>query len=304
MNPLRRLPLLLLGLPSFSFAQSEEVPSGNPGSEEEIRSHNARIDSVEASYHYQTGSVPIGEGVATIELPPDFKFLDAEQSRQVLTELWGNPPSVAENVAGMILGARSGVYDDSFVLSIEYDTIGYVSDADASRLDYDAMLQGMLKDDSLENVQRLANGYDPLYLVGWASPPHYDKDRKALHWAQELMRGEDSSRVLNYNIRVLGRKGVIILNAMGSMDHLDSVRTVIPAVLSMVTFNDGYRYDQFDPRTDAAAQWTVGGLIDGKVRENMEKAAGILKVIAIAFGVGLLIIVLVVWLIYRRKRTA
>lgn len=300
-----RLPYLLVsGLllrASLLDAQTDgasEATSDTVDSEPVVT--QAYLDSIDASYTYQTGAVPIA-GVATLTLPPTYKFLDAAQSKQVMVDLWGNPPSVAEDMIGMIFPVDAGVYDDGFAFAIEYDSLGYVSDADADAIDYTLMLKDMMKEDSLEEIQRSAEGYDPLVLVGWADPPHYDKTHKALHWAQELDRMDSSAHVLNYNIRVLGRRGMLLLNAMGTMDHLDSVKTAIPTLLDMIAFDDGNRYDQFNPATDKVADWSIAGLIDGKLKEKIDGMLRIMKIAGIAVLVFLVLVVIVVIVVVRRK---
>lgn len=285
-------------------AQADEArsdTSSEASAEPEVT--QAYLDSIDASYTYQTGNVPIA-GVATLTLPTAYKFLDAEQSKQVMVDLWGNPPSVAQDVIGLIFHADAGVYDDGFAFSIEYDSLGYVSDADADGIDYTVMLKDMMREDSLGEIQRAAEGYDPLVLVGWAAPPHYDKAHRALHWAQELDRKDSSTHVLNYNIRVLGRRGMLLLNAMGTMDHLDSVKTAIPTLLDMITFDDGYRYDQFNAATDKVADWSIGGLIDGKLKQKIDGMLRVIKIAGIAVLVFLLLIVVVVIVVVRRKGRA
>lgn len=248
---------------------------------------NNYTDSVEGSYTYATGTIPLANGVATLSIPEGYKFLDGEQSRQVIVELWENPPSASEGVLGMIFRTEDGVLDDAFSFVVEYDPMGYVSDEDADDIDYTEMLADMKKEDAENIRQRREAGYDGLELIGWAAPPFYDKDRKVLHWAKELHPDEADENTLNYNVRVLGRKGVLILNAVGSMDELESVRSAIPTVLDMAAFNEGYTYEEFDSKVDDVAAWTVGGLVAGKVLAKAGILALILKnikLVIIALG--------------------
>lgn len=225
----------------------------------------AEMDSVENSYTYATGTIPIGDGVATPNIPDGFKFLDAAQCRQVIVELWGNPPGAAEDVLGMILPADAGVLDNPYAFIVEYDPMGYVSDKDADDINYDEMLQEMKSDNAAANEMRLEQGYESLTLIGWAAPPYYDKDRKVLHWAKELYPEGADGNTLNYNVRVLGRKGVLVLNAVAGMEYLEEVKAGIPSVLEMASFNPGHTYAAFDSKVDEVAAWTVGGLVAGKV---------------------------------------
>ncbi|MBK6666771.1 MAG: DUF2167 domain-containing protein [Saprospiraceae bacterium] len=102
-------------------------------------------------------------------------------------------------------------------------------------------------------------------MIGWASPPYYDSNRKVLHWAKELKFGESEINTLNYNLRVLGRKGIFLINAIADMKALPQVKQNVDKVLSSVSFNSGSKYEDFDPKMDNVAAYTVGGLVAGKV---------------------------------------
>ena len=66
-------------------------------------------------------------------------------------------------------------------------------------------------------------------------------------------------------MRILGRKGVLVLNMVATMPQLEEIETVIPKVLSMTNFNPGYRYTDFDPSVDKVAAYGIAALIAGKV---------------------------------------
>ncbi len=249
--------------------------------------NKAAIDSLENTFKYQHGKVKLKNGIGEITVPKGFKYLDPEQSKHVIVDIWGNPDS--ENISlGMILPEKQGVLDDrGYVFNIQYDEIGYVKDDDADDINYDDLLAEMQKDTEEENKERNKQGYDPIQLVGWASNPFYDKEHKILHWAQELKFGTNKVNTLNYNVRILGRKGVLVLNAISSMQELPLVKKDIHNVLNIVTFNDGYKYSDFDPSVDQVAAWTIGGLVAGKVLAKVGFFAIIAKfgkVIAIAVG--------------------
>lgn len=74
------------------------------------------------------------------------------------------------------------------------------------------------------NKARVANGYEEISLIGWASKPYYDNEKKILHWAKKLNFGGAEENTLNYNVRVLGRKGVLMLNAIANMNNLSDVK--------------------------------------------------------------------------------
>ena len=55
------------------------------------------------------------------------------------------------------------------------------------------------------------------------------------------------------------------MNAVATMDELDSVKKDITKVLAMPTFTEGNAYKDFDSKIDNVAAWTIGGLVAGKV---------------------------------------
>jgi uncharacterized membrane-anchored protein len=61
------------------------------------------------------------------------------------------------------------------------------------------------------------------------------------------------------------------------MSQLDSVNANKEAILKMVSFNKGNRYEDFDSNVDDVAAWTIGGLVAGKVLAKAGILALILK---------------------------
>jgi uncharacterized membrane-anchored protein len=264
--------LLLLVLASMaSYAQ-------------EVDSVQLEMQQIENSLQYQTGVISLNDGLATLTVPPGFKFLDAEQAEYVLTELWGNPKT--GTTLGMLVPAQYGVLDsNSWVFNVEFDEIGYVRDDDASDIDYGDLLKTMQEETLDGNTERAAAGYEAIELVGWASEPYYDNEQKVLHWAKELKFGDTEENTLNYNVRVLGRKGVLVLNAIAGMNSLPEVKNNIATVTNSVSFEKGHSYFDFNPDVDEVATWTIGGLVAGKVLAKVGFFAFLLKfwkVLAIA----------------------
>lgn len=250
------------------------------------------MDSVIKAMKWTKGNVDLPNGISKLNVPAGFKYLGPEQSSFVLSNVWGNPPQ--EGVLGMIFPDSTDPYtDSSYAFVITYDPMGYVKDDDADKIDYDEMASEIRKDEVEENKQRKMQGYDPSYFIGWASKPYYDKEHKVLHWAKELKFGTDSSgnNTLNYEIRLLGRKGVLSMNAISRMSELPLVKQDINKVLGMASFTDGNAYKDFDSNVDNVAAWTIGGLVAGKVLAKAGILALILKniklvVLAIAAAGG------------------
>lgn len=224
----------------------------------------AYYDKIEKSFTYESGKISLPEGDGTLNVPKGFKFLNAEQTQNVLSNLWGNPED--KTVLGSLVPDGKGVtHNNSWMFVISYQGDGYVKDDDAGDIDYDDLLKTMKEDVAAENEERKKGGYSEVELIGWASKPYYDNTLKVLHWAKELEFGHDKNHTLNYDLRVLGRKGMYNISAVAGIDQLAEVKASIPEIIKSVEFNDGNKYLDFDADTDTVAAWTIGGLVAGKV---------------------------------------
>jgi len=248
----------------------------------------------------ETGSVTLGTSGASLTLPEGYYFIDAKGSKLVLEDLWGNPPDIPP--LGMIFPHDASPLHDTWGATVEFDPLGYVSDEDAADMDFTALLKDMQADTLAANPELSKLGYPQVTLIGWAEPPHYDRTARELYWAKELHFEGSDDNILNYNIRELGRRGVMVINFIASMQQLDEVRSVVPDVLKMVEFSEGHRYADFVPGTDTVAALGVGGLIAGKVLSK----AGLLAILAVVLKKGgFLIFLPLIWLFnwFRGRRS-
>ena len=238
----------------------------------------ATPEELDSKLAYQTGKVQLSGGMATITLPPSFRFLGEQDSHKLLVA-WGNPPESAQGVLGMLVPSDvSPLSEDGWAIVVTYDDDGYVNDEDAKTLNYDKVLNEMQEQTVASNEARQKEGFEPITLVGWAEPPHYDAAAHKLYWAKELKFGSSTDHTLNYSIRILGRRGVLVLNAVSSIDQLATVKKGTPDVLAAVEFNEGHRYADYLPGTDKAAAYGIGGLILGATAAK----AGLFKLIWVA----------------------
>jgi uncharacterized membrane-anchored protein len=164
---------------------------------------------------------------------------------------------------------------------ITYTEEGHVEDDDAEDMDYDELLEEMQEDTRASNEERTKAGYGALELVGWAEPPHYDSSTNRLYWAKELAFADSTEHTLNYSIRILGRKGVLELNAVAGMSQLAQVKQDMKMVLPLAEFKAGQTYADFNPDLDDVAAYGIGGLIAGKVLAKVGLFAGLLKLLVV-----------------------
>ena len=265
---MKPLALIAVGIlfPTTSTAQGDRAP-------------NQSAEEFEAKLGYQSGTVSVKGGLATIHLPEAFRFIGPDGSRRLLTDGWHNPIRAADGVLGMLIPtSRSPLSREGWGIVITYDEDGYVDDKDASTIDYDKLLKKLQEGTREASKERVRQGYESIAFVGWAEPPSYDSVTHKLYWAKELAVGDDSLHTLNYNIRILGRRGVLVLNAVASMDELPAVRTEAQTILASVEFNDGHRYADYLPGKDKVAEYGIIGLVAGAAAAK----AGFFKLIWVA----------------------
>ena len=258
------LPLLLfIAFISSAFAQNQD-------------SLKIDYEKIEKSLIYKTGIIEFPSGNASLNVPKGFKFLDAKQTQYVLKDLWGNPEDTT--VLGSIVPENKGVMNDnSWLFVINYQEDGYVKDDDAQDINYDDLLKDIQEEIRNENPDRTKQGFETIELIGWASKPFYDEKLKVLHWAKEIKFGQSKENTLNYDLRVLGRKGMYTISAVSSMHELVEVKRSIPNIINSIKFKEGQTYFNFDESTDNVAAWTIGGLVAGKVLAKVGLFAVIAK---------------------------
>lgn len=223
-------------------------------------SRRALLDSL----HYTAGSVALPQAQAHLEVKPGFHFLGHDDARKVLEQYWGNPPD--DSVLGLLVPDDSQLgMDHSWAVVVTYSDEGYVSDEEAAKMDFDAMLKQMQQDTLDANADRKQAGYGAVELVGWAQPPRYDAVGKRIHWAKELAFDGEQDHTVNYDIRVLGRGGFLSLNAVADAADLARVRQGMEQVLPMAQFDAGQRYADYKPGSDKLAAYGIAALVGGGI---------------------------------------
>ena len=230
---------------------------------------------------FQTGEIDLRGGLAKLSLPKEFSYLGPDDAETVLTKVWGNPPSDAKSLGMLMPTGVSPLSTNAWAVTIDYGEDGYVKDDDAAKINYDELLKKMQTSVTEANAERTKQGYPAITLVGWAAPPHYDSAAHKLYWAKHLKVAGADEDTLNYSIRILGRKGVLELNAIAGMSQFDVIDKQTPQILGMVDFKDGSRYADFDPKTDKIAEYGIATLVAGGALALAAKA-GLFKVLITA----------------------
>jgi len=222
----------------------------------------ANPEQLLASLKFQQGKITLPGDIATLDLPANFRYLPPADAGRLLSEGWGNPPGF-ETLGMIVPAAVNPLSREGWGVVVTYEKQGHVKDDEADSMKYDELLKTMQEAMAEGNAERKKQGYQPMTLVGWAEAPHYDKANHKLYWAKELHGEGDTQNGLNYNIRVLGREGVLVLNAVAGMDQIGQIRNEMKAVTAFSDFTAGNRYADFNERTDKVAEYGIAALIAG-----------------------------------------
>lgn len=234
------------------------APSGETEMPEAVMPETApSAEEMLAKYRPQRGSVKVG-GVAEVKLGDDWLWLDRGNGQNFLADIGNRRDPAVLGVAIPPDFADSGTF-----AVYTYAEEGHV--ADVEEPDYDALLADM-KDAAVEQSKEMKKaGLGGVSLIGWAEPPHYDKAQHKLYWAERLHFDANDGDTLNYNVRVLGRTGHLVVNGVGDIGQLEEVAAHSKTLLEATEFVEGKRYADFDPAYDKVAAYGIGGLIAGKM---------------------------------------
>lgn len=254
--------VLMLFASSMVMATSDVDESAKAKAEEEA--YWAWAQEIWDSLDRKTGEVKIERAGVTLNVPENFYFLNGVDAEKVLVEVWGNPPT--ETTLGMLFPTELTPFDDnSWAVTVEYEEDGYVTDEDADDINYTDLLAQMKQDTRADSEERVKQGYEAIELIGWAADPFYDSKSNKLYWAKEFKFADMETNTLNYNIRFLGRKGVLVLNFIADMSQKPTIESNLDSVLTLAEFDTGSKYSDFEPDIDKVAAYGIGALVAGKV---------------------------------------
>ncbi|MHC8334824.1 DUF2167 domain-containing protein [Pseudomonas sp. LB3P25] len=239
-----------------------QAASNPPPAPAEVAQAQQTPEQFLATLKPQHGTITLPSGIATLKLNKEFYYLDPNDTERLLTEGWGNPPG--HKTLGMIIpNAVNPLTASGWGVIVSYKDDGHISDEDAAKIDYADLLKQMQEEDEEDNKERQKQGYAGLHLLGWAEQPHYDESSHKMYWARELKADDAEDSTLNYSIRVLGRKGVLELNAVASMADMPIIKQELPKVIAFTNFTEGNLYTDYNPGTDKLASYGLAALVGG-----------------------------------------
>lgn len=142
----------------------------------------------------------------------------------------------------------------------EFSDIGYVKDDEKDELDADAMLKSYRKGTAQANKERERIGIPTMSIVGWEKKPSYNESTHNLEWA--IRAESEGEPILNYNTRLLGRRGVMEVSLVVEPGLLSETLPVYQDLLDGYNYKSGEAYAEYR-QGDKVAQYGLAALVLG-----------------------------------------
>jgi uncharacterized membrane-anchored protein len=192
---------------------------------------------------------------ADLKLPEGYQFVDGRTTQKLMQSM-GN--HVSKREVGLVAPSREGA---DWILIFEYDDVGYVKDDDKDKIDKDALLTSIREGTEEGNKRRREMGVPGLHVTGWFEEPHYDAKSHNLVWALAA-RDDNKQEVVNFNLKVLGRQGVMSVTLVDAPTSLQTSKQEVETLIEAFSYKPGKTYAEFRPG-DKVAEYGLIALVAG-----------------------------------------
>lgn len=193
--------------------------------------------------------VNLSSNLGSLNLPKGYVYWGEAKAKAQMESMGGG----SQKTIGLIAPTDENA---KFAVELEYEDTGYVKDDDAGKIDSKAILESYQEGTEANNDDRKAKGLEPIHVTGWEQEPKYDSKTHVVTWS---LQGKDDKNdmFVNYNTRVLTRKGVLSVNLMCSNADLPASKPKAQALTSDIAFTQGERYEDYK----AGDKISTGGLV-------------------------------------------
>ncbi|MFB9328568.1 DUF2167 domain-containing protein [Paenibacillus aurantiacus] len=227
--------------------------------------------------------IDMGDNLAELKLGAGYAFLNGTDT-QAYEEMSGGVAT--GNEIGFVVPTDQ---TQGWAMYFEYEATGHIADDEKDDIDAAELLKSYKKGTEARNEE-----LDPAYHMfvdGWDVEPFYDENLHHLAWSL-LAHDAQDNKLINYNVRILTREGVISAILVSDPEHLSADRqTAEKDVLAAFGLKDSSRYEAYDPSTDKKAEFGLTGLILGGAGLVVAKKVGLLAAILLFAKKGWIIIV-------------
>lgn len=231
--------VFLLSITGLAFAQTQDAQAEEQG------------PFADLPWEFGPTTGKLGER-ATIDVPDGYAFLGSEGAAR-FNEIAENPPTGADEY----IVAPTDLH---WVAFFTFNEVGYVKDDE--KLDPDDILSSIREGTEASNLEREKRGWDTMKILGWSFKPQYDEQINALEWAILAQMDHGGGQLINYNTRLLGRRGVMEVVLVADPQTLDASIASFKALVPGYEFGAGEKYAEFR-EGDHVAEYGLAALITG-----------------------------------------
>lgn len=212
-----------------------------------------RYRDIFQNIHWTTGPAKADlESIAEVQIPAGYALTGRQGTREIM-EAMGNITSGKE-VAFL---APTNL---AWFVVFRFNQDGYVKDDDKDKLNPDSLLAAIRSGTEVANRIRSSRGGPEMRVIGWEQPPRYNEKTHNLEWG---VRGESEGQpVVNFNTRLLGRRGVMEAKLVVDPSVLSSTMGTYETVLKGYNYKSGQGYADFR-NGDQIAKYGLAALITG-----------------------------------------
>jgi len=239
----------------------------------------------EGDYNFIEGGTTVDmEGKFSFTVPEDMAYLNKEDTIRLEKEM--------KNIPTMLEIGSVVHYEEDWIVYMEYEETGHVSDEEQNEIDADELLDSYKRGTEEANKQREPE--EQFHVVGWNVKPNYNAATHELEYSM-LLEDAQKEQFLNYKLQLLTRTGNVSFVLVTDLANLESdKKTLREVILKNFTVKEGNRYADFDPKTDEVAEYGLSGLILGGLGLAAAKKLGILAILLAFLKKGWILIVVVI----------
>lgn len=263
-----------------------------------VHASDSTNDTNEINWIEGPKTVDVGTDLAKLDLPEEYVFADGKDAKKLMKEM---DNFITDKEQGIVFSKDE---KENWYVLFEFDDIGYIKDSDSKNIDADALLADIKKGTEEDNAERRKNGKSTIDIIGWDEKPHYDSNTNNLVWS--VLSTSKGEKIVNYNVRILGRGGVTEVTLVAGKDEMDKVKPKLATIISKYSYKEGKRYSDYI-KGDKAAEIGLTALIAGGAGAGAAKVGLLAKILLIFKKVWIIIIVAIgglfkgIFKVFKRK---
>ncbi len=278
---------LVCSLAAAPHSNAQKAEADAPPTKAEMDKRRQELeDKIEGFGWQREGSVKLGT-MSEVGVPEGYRFTGPAGTRKML-EMFNNIPSQGE--LGMLTTDGLGPW-----IIFEFKDVGFVKDDDKDELNADKLMETLRAGQEAGNERRRQMGIGELELIGWAVPPRYNAQTNNLEWATRIRAKSGGGESINYNTRLLGRKGVMEVALVCEPEELAALTADYQKIMAGHKYVTGESYAEYR-KGDKVAQYGLAALVAGGAAVAAGKMGlfGKLSLVFAKLGKGIIVVVIAI----------